>query len=140
MWPHQNAILATTSSSSSRVQSFVDRNQNLAFDNFHGVSGDSNSGDRVRAPSGHVIFPSVTSTGDNPGTDKSIDLAVGIELDEALLEADVGLLPAARTVAREVLNLPFEGASEQANVARVLARSGLKLRTSVHCRPCSRSG
>lgn len=55
---------------------------------------------------------------------KSMELAAGIQLDQALLEADVGLLPAARSVAREVLKLPFEGASEQANVARVLARSG----------------
>jgi len=61
---------------------------------------------------------------DSAVQNKSIELAAGIELDEALLEADVGLLPAARTVAREVLKLPFEGASEQANVARVLARSG----------------
>jgi tetratricopeptide (TPR) repeat protein len=61
---------------------------------------------------------------DSAVQNKSIELAAGIELDQALLEADVGLLPAARTVAREVLKLPFEGASEQANVARVLARSG----------------
>jgi hypothetical protein len=63
--PHENPILSDASSSSSRVQSFVDRNQDLALDNFHVVSGDSDSGDRVRAPSGHVIFPSVTSTGDD---------------------------------------------------------------------------
>jgi len=61
---------------------------------------------------------------DSAMQNKSTELAAGIELDQALLEADVGLLPAARTVAREVLKLPFEGASEQANVARVLARSG----------------
>lgn len=61
---------------------------------------------------------------DSAVQNKSTELAAGIELDRALLEADVGLLPAARTVAREVLKLPFEGASEQANVARVLARSG----------------
>ena len=61
---------------------------------------------------------------DSAVQNKSIELAAGIELDQALLEADVGLLLAARTVAREVLKLPFEGASEQANVARVLARSG----------------
>jgi DNA-binding winged helix-turn-helix (wHTH) protein/tetratricopeptide (TPR) repeat protein len=61
---------------------------------------------------------------DSAVQNKSIELAAGIELDQALLEADVGLLPAARTLAREVLKLPFEGASEQANVARVLARSG----------------
>ncbi|HWY55406.1 MAG TPA: winged helix-turn-helix domain-containing protein [Terriglobales bacterium] len=61
---------------------------------------------------------------DSAVQNKSIELAAGIELDRALLEADVGLFPAARTLAREVLKLPFEGASEQANVARVLARSG----------------
>ena len=55
---------------------------------------------------------------------QELERAAGIELDQGLLESDLGLLPAARTVAREVLKLPFEGASEQANVARVLARSG----------------
>ena len=61
---------------------------------------------------------------DSAVQNKSMELAAGIELDQGLLESDLGLLPAARTVAREVLKLPFEGASEQANVARVLARSG----------------
>jgi eukaryotic-like serine/threonine-protein kinase len=55
---------------------------------------------------------------------KSIELAADIETDQATLEADVGLLPAARTNAREILKLPFESAWEQAYAARALARSG----------------
>jgi len=55
---------------------------------------------------------------------KSIDLAADVELDQATLEADIGLLPAARIDAREVLKLPFESALEQAYAARALARSG----------------
>jgi DNA-binding winged helix-turn-helix (wHTH) protein/tetratricopeptide (TPR) repeat protein len=55
---------------------------------------------------------------------KSIDLAADIELDQATLEADVGLLPDARIDAGEVLKLPFESAWEQAYAARALARAG----------------
>jgi DNA-binding winged helix-turn-helix (wHTH) protein/tetratricopeptide (TPR) repeat protein len=55
---------------------------------------------------------------------KSVELAADIETDQATLEADVGLLPAARTNAREILKLPFESAWEQAYAARALARSG----------------
>jgi DNA-binding winged helix-turn-helix (wHTH) protein/tetratricopeptide (TPR) repeat protein len=55
---------------------------------------------------------------------KSVELAADIELDQATLDADVGLLPAARIEAREVLKLPFESAWEQAYAARALARSG----------------
>jgi DNA-binding winged helix-turn-helix (wHTH) protein/tetratricopeptide (TPR) repeat protein len=55
---------------------------------------------------------------------KSLDLAADIETDQATLEADVGLLPAARIDARQVLKLPFESALEQAYAARALARSG----------------
>jgi tetratricopeptide (TPR) repeat protein len=55
---------------------------------------------------------------------KSIDLAADIELDQATLEADVGLLPDARMDAREVLKLPLETPWEQAYAARALARSG----------------
>ncbi|MGA7967534.1 MAG: winged helix-turn-helix domain-containing protein [Terriglobales bacterium] len=55
---------------------------------------------------------------------KSIELAADIETDQATLDADVGLLPAARINAREILKLPFESAWEQAYAARALARSG----------------
>jgi tetratricopeptide (TPR) repeat protein len=55
---------------------------------------------------------------------KSIDLAADIELDQATLDGEVGLLPAARTYAQDVLKLPFESAWEQAYAARALARSG----------------
>jgi DNA-binding winged helix-turn-helix (wHTH) protein/tetratricopeptide (TPR) repeat protein len=55
---------------------------------------------------------------------KSVELAADIETDQATLEADVGLLPAARINAREILKLPFESAWEQAYAARALARSG----------------
>jgi DNA-binding winged helix-turn-helix (wHTH) protein/tetratricopeptide (TPR) repeat protein len=55
---------------------------------------------------------------------KSIDLAADIELDQATLEADVGLLPDAKIDAGEVLKLPFENGWEQAYAARALARSG----------------
>jgi DNA-binding winged helix-turn-helix (wHTH) protein/tetratricopeptide (TPR) repeat protein len=53
-----------------------------------------------------------------------LDLEADIGLDEAMLEADVGSLPAARADVRRVLQLPFEGVSQQAYAARVLARSG----------------
>jgi eukaryotic-like serine/threonine-protein kinase len=55
---------------------------------------------------------------------KSVESAADIELDQAMLEAEVGLLPAARTDARAVLNLPFVSATEQAYAALVLSRAG----------------
>jgi eukaryotic-like serine/threonine-protein kinase len=55
---------------------------------------------------------------------KSVELAADIELDQATLNAEVGLLPAARVEAREVLKLRFESAWEQAYAAHALARSG----------------
>jgi eukaryotic-like serine/threonine-protein kinase len=55
---------------------------------------------------------------------KLTELAADIGLDEAMLEAEVGLLPAARAHVQRVLQFPFEGASEQAYAARALARSG----------------
>jgi DNA-binding winged helix-turn-helix (wHTH) protein/tetratricopeptide (TPR) repeat protein len=54
----------------------------------------------------------------------SSEFAADIGLDQAMVEAEVGLLPIARTDAQRVLKLPFESASEQAYAARVLARSG----------------
>jgi len=55
---------------------------------------------------------------------KSVESAADIELDQAMLEAEVGLLPAARTNARAVLNLPIASATEQAYAALVLSRAG----------------
>jgi tetratricopeptide (TPR) repeat protein len=57
---------------------------------------------------------------------KSTELAADIALDQAMLEAEVGLFPAARADARKVLKLPFESALEQAYAARALARAGDK--------------
>jgi len=54
----------------------------------------------------------------------SEELAKDIGLDQAMLEAEVGLLPIARTDVDAVLKQPFESASEQAYEARVLARAG----------------
>jgi tetratricopeptide (TPR) repeat protein len=55
---------------------------------------------------------------------KSVESAADIGLDKAMLEAEVGLLPAARTDARAVLNLPFASATEQAYAALALSRAG----------------
>lgn len=54
----------------------------------------------------------------------SIESAADIGLDQAMLEAEVGLRPAAGTDARAVLKLPFASASEQAYAALALARAG----------------
>ena len=55
---------------------------------------------------------------------KSVESAADIGLDKAMLEAEAGLLPAARTDARAVLNLPFASATEQAYAALALSRAG----------------
>jgi len=55
---------------------------------------------------------------------KSFESAADIELDQAMLEAEVGLLLAARKDARAVLNLPFASATEQAYAALALSRAG----------------
>jgi eukaryotic-like serine/threonine-protein kinase len=57
---------------------------------------------------------------------KSVESAADIELDQAMLEAEVGLLPAARMDARAVLKLPFASATEQAYAALALSRAGEK--------------
>jgi DNA-binding winged helix-turn-helix (wHTH) protein/tetratricopeptide (TPR) repeat protein len=56
--------------------------------------------------------------------EKSIETAADLGLDRAMLEAEVGLLPAARTDAETVLKLPFASAGEQAYAALALARAG----------------
>jgi len=54
----------------------------------------------------------------------SVESAADIGLDQAMLEAEVGLLPAARTDARAVLKLSFASGAEQAYAALALARAG----------------
>lgn len=54
----------------------------------------------------------------------SEELAKDIGLDQAMLEAEVGLLPMARVDVQTAAKLPFESASEQAYEARILARTG----------------
>jgi DNA-binding winged helix-turn-helix (wHTH) protein/tetratricopeptide (TPR) repeat protein len=76
---------------------------------------------RGRISDAKVLFQKAK---DSALQNKSVELAADIELDQATLDADVGLLPAARVEAREVLKLPFESAWEQAYAARALARSG----------------
>jgi len=54
----------------------------------------------------------------------SDESATAAQLDEANLEADIGLLSPAKKDAEKILNAPLQSASEQARAALALARAG----------------